>query len=145
MVLANTIPRSTWIGFDRLFDELDRVSHINEQGFPRHNIVKTSELEFRIELAVAGVSEDDVSIVVKDNKLVIEGQARKDDETVDYVHRGITSKSFTRQFRLAEHTVVDGADLSNGILTVYLRIDIPEEKKPREIKLGTKPKQLLTE
>lgn len=149
MVLSSAIssfPRSTWVGFDRLFDDLVQGQHsgASDTGFPRHNIIRTSDTEFMIELAVAGVSEEDISITVKDGKLMINGQGREDQEGVEYVHRGITSKPFNRVFRLAEHTVVDGAEMINGVLTVYLRIEIPEEKKPRQIPIGKRP-SLLTE
>lgn len=141
--MFNSFPRSTMIGFDRLFDEIEKLSHVQNDGFPKHNVIKKDDESYIIQLAVAGCSEEDISIELKENRLIITGNKRVDSDT-EYLHKGITTKDFGRTFRLAEHTVVDGAELENGILSVHLRIEIPEEKKPRTIPIGkVTDKQLL--
>lgn len=134
---------STMVGFDRLFDEIENQLNRSTDGFPKHNVIKHSDTEYTIQLAVAGCSEDDLTIEVKESNLIVTGKKR-DDSDVRYVHKGITSKDFTRTFRLAEHTVVDGANLDNGVLSIHLRIELPEEKKPRTIPIGkTADRKLL--
>lgn len=141
--MLSTFPRSTMIGFDRLLDEVEKFSANQNDGFPRHNVIKTSDDSYVIQLAVAGCSEEDITIEVKENRLIITGNKRKD-EDYEYLHKGITTKNFGRTFRLAEHTVVESATLENGILSVYLKIEVPEEKKPRIIPIGkTTDRQLL--
>ena len=95
-------------------------------------------------MAVAGFSEQDIDITVKENSLLISGQTAKtsDDAEKTYLHRGIASRSFERRFDLADHIIVTGADLENGLLNISLVREIPEEKKPRKINIGSKAPKL---
>lgn len=124
------------IGFDNMFDELMRVSaQQSNQNYPPYNVVKYGEDKFAIELAVAGFREGDIAITVDGNVLTIEGEQVQnlDDITKEYVHRGISSRTFTRTFTLADHVEVVDASSSNGILTISLERKVPEELKPKKI------------
>ena len=128
-----------FIGFDRLFDEMDRVfentPNNGSGGYPPYNIAKLNEDEFMISLAVAGFAMDDLSIEKDKDVLKIEGSTPKGDEDVNYVHRGIAGRNFVREFNLAEHDDVKSAKLENGMLNVHLVRDVPEEMKPKKIKI----------
>tara|TARA_B100002019_G_scaffold54947_2_gene47049 strand:- start:3071 stop:3484 length:414 start_codon:yes stop_codon:yes gene_type:complete len=122
------------IGFDRLFQQLQAQSVINQQNYPPYNIVKVDDENFVIELAIAGFDKKEVTIELEKNVLTIQG-ASEDDEK-EFVHKGLASRSFTRQFTLAEDVVVKGGKLENGILKVELERVIPEEDKPVKIKIS---------
>jgi|TARA_B110000908_G_C10263413_1_gene461195 molecular chaperone IbpA len=144
------VPRSLFVGFESLFDELEGIHNSARSGndnYPPHNIVKISDEKFLIELAVAGFNESDISLEVKDGILKVRGKTS--DEKRDYAWKGISSRKFEKSFRLSEFVVIDGADLVNGILVVYARVEVPEERRPRKIEIGSagisKKKELLTE
>ena len=128
-------PRAGFIGFDHLFNELERVhSKANNSGYPPHNVIKESETEFIIQVAVAGFKESQIDIEVKDGFLNISGDSTETEEgVVDYIHKGISSKRFSRTFRLSEHVEVTGAALQDGILVIHLEYVVPEELRPRKI------------
>lgn len=129
-----TWPRSSFVGFDRIWNELDTAltSGVdNTNVFPRHNIVKVSEESYEIELALAGYDQEDLNVEVEEGLLVISGE--KEDDSVDYLHKGISTKKFRRSFRLAEHVIVSGAKFVNGLLVISLEQEVPEEKKPQTI------------
>ena len=132
------VPRSLFIGFDPILNELERIHSAgrSQDNYPPHNVVKIDNDNFNIELAVAGFSEEDISVEVKDGILLIKGQHLDDDER-EYAHKGISSRKFEKSFRLSEFVVIDGADLEDGILVVYARVELPEEKRPRKIELGS--------
>jgi molecular chaperone IbpA len=109
--------------------------------YPPHNVVKKDDINFSIELALAGYNKEQLTVEVKDGILVVSGGKEGDSER-EYLHRGISAKKFTRTFRLSEHVVVDGADFIDGLLVIDLRVEVPEEKRPRLIPIGT---ELLTE
>lgn len=123
------------IGFDRMFDGLNRTFANSKQdgNYPPHNRVKIDETHYAIQLAVAGFSEDELDIEFKDNQLTIRGEQSKNKEEVEYVHRGISARNFTRTFPLAEHVEVKGATVVDGILAISLELVIPEEEKPKKI------------
>ena len=140
--------RST-VGFDRL-SRLLETSMLNEQtqAYPPYNIVKVSEDEYRITMAVAGFGEDDIEIVSQENQLTVQGRAQPKaaEKGVTYLHRGIAERAFERRFQLADHIKVTGADLTNGLLTVSLVREVPETLKPRKIEIkGATPKEPLIE
>lgn len=139
-----TFPYSNFIGFDHLLNEIDRMSNASDASFPRHNVVKFSDNEFAIELALAGYKKEDLSIEMKEGNLTVSGNSSAGVD-YEYLHKGISSKKFTRTFKLAEHILVDSADFVDGILSIFLRLEIPEEKLPKTISIGNGPKQLLTE
>jgi molecular chaperone IbpA len=133
------VPRSLFVGFESLFDELEGIHNSARSGndnYPPHNIVKIDEEKFHIELAVAGFTEKDISLEVKDGILKVKGRVESDEKR-EYAFKGISSRKFEKSFRLSEFVVIDGADLENGILVVYARVEVPEERRPRKIEIGS--------
>ena len=128
------------IGFDSMFDRLlgPSTQHVsNSQGYPPYNIRKEGDTKYFIELAVAGLSEDDLEVELKESVLEIRSKQSTEDEA-NYVHRGIAKRSFQRSFTLSDDIVVKGCGLVNGMLTVELEKVIPEEKRARLIPIGSK-------
>ena len=126
------------IGFDSMFDRLlgGNMQHVsNSQGYPPYNIRKEGEAKYIIEMAVAGLSEDDLEVELKEGTLSIRSKQSTDDQS-DYVHRGIAKRQFERSFALSDDIVVKGCDLTNGMLIVELEKIIPEEKRARLIPIG---------
>ena len=128
-----SFPHSRFIGFDHVWDEIEKVTALgaNEKGFPRHNIVKYSDTEYAIELALGGYERADLDIETKPGVLIVRGTPAED--TKEYLHKGITTKKFVETFRLADHVVVDGAGFVNGLLVINLRVELPGEQRPRKI------------
>ena len=132
------------IGFDNLFDDLMRVNaQQSNNNYPPYDIVQINDDEYMISLAVAGFGHDNLSIT-KDNKfLIIEGKHRRDavdneDATAKYLHKGISERSFRREFQLADHVEISNAHLELGILNVHLKREVPEEAKPKTIAISYK-------
>ena len=130
--------RST-VGFDRLFSALDQfVSADAVPTYPPYNIERTGENAYRVTVAVAGFTEADLSIEVKENALTLKGERKPDpDRKVEILHQGIAARGFERRFQLADYVQVTGAALENGLLHVDLVREIPEAKKPRQIQIAT--------
>ena len=121
------------VGFDNMFDDLLRTSQANT-NYPPYNIVKHGDDSFAIELAVAGFKDGEISIQVERNQLTVKGEQAVDlDNQVEYLHRGISARSFARTWTLADHVEVAGAKSENGILTISLERKVPEEQKPKSI------------
>jgi len=127
------------IGFDNMFDDLMRVNaQQSSTNYPPYDIVQVNDDEYMISVAVAGFGYDDLS-VTKDKKiLVIEGKhsretVENDDSTAKYLHKGISERSFRREFQLADHVEITGAHLELGILSIHLKREVPEEAKPKTI------------
>lgn len=139
---ANTLPFNTrdLIGFDSLFDDLYRLSSRATDNFPRHNVIKHSDESYTLELAVAGYSSDEMNAEVRDGRLIVKGEKDVEvlNENDEYIHKGISTKNFHKEFRLSEHMVVRDAGYDNGILWFKLEIELPEEKKPRQINFTSK-------
>jgi molecular chaperone IbpA len=133
-------PRGSFIGFDHLFDELDRVARHANDHYPPHNIVKVSDTDYLIELAVAGFAQDELQIEVNDRTLTVRGEHVSKGR--EYIHKGISAKKFSRTFRLSEYVQVHGADLVDGILAVSLKVVLPEEKRPRTIEINSNREEL---
>lgn len=135
--------RST-VGFDRMSQLLDSALRVDEAqlSYPPYNIEKTGEDSYRITMAVAGFGQDDLSIVGEENSVTISGKAQEVPEGVEYLHRGIARRAFQRRFELADHIKVKGAELVNGLLHLDLVREVPEEQKPREIKISAAPKSV---
>ena len=124
------------VGFDRVFDLLDNVAGQTANGYPPYNIEKAGDNAYRIVMAVAGFAEAELSLTQKENELLVTGQtAPNADEGKQYLYRGIAGRNFERRFQLADHVKVTGAKLTNGLLTIELQREIPEEKKPRAIEI----------
>src|SRR5579863_9362898 len=126
--------RST-IGFDRLMNLVDSATRV-DASYPPYNIEITGENAYRLTMAVAGFGAEDIEINVKENALLVNGKAKKEDETASYLHRGIARRAFERRFQLADHIKVAGASLNNGLLHVDLVREIPETLKPRKIEIA---------
>jgi molecular chaperone IbpA len=135
--------RST-IGFDRLASMLDDLSAFDAPAYPPYNIEKLGEDEYRITMAVAGFSENDLHIELKQNTLTISGKkSERSENEGEVLHQGIASRAFERRFQLADFVEVRGAALENGLLHVTLKREIPEAMKPRSIAINGKgPKSI---
>jgi len=133
------------VGFDRLFDEFfTNPVNISAQSYPPYNVARVTddegEVSYEITLAVAGFTEDDIEIVVENNHLKVSGKsgvlAEEAGTKVEYIHKGIAERNFTRTLRLADHVEVANAFLQDGILKIKLVVNIPEEAKPKTIKIS---------
>ncbi|MDZ4058258.1 MAG: Hsp20 family protein [Polynucleobacter sp.] len=132
----------TTIGFDHLADLVDRTLHqATDDGYPPYNIERSNADAYRITIALAGFSADDVSVTAEQNTLTVEGsKATKDDR--DYLYRGIAARPFRRIFNLADYVQVKQADLKDGLLTIDLVRELPEAMKPRRIAINGAPTQI---
>ena len=131
--------RRSTVGFDRLFDMLENSGGAQAQeNYPPFDLIKLGDNDYRIELAIAGFTPDEIDITAQQNVLIVSG--RKSDETEqgdgDFIYRGIANRSFERRFALADHIQVKGADLKDGLLSIELVREIPEAMKPRKIDIG---------
>ena len=133
--VKSLFPRSAFVGFDHLFDELDRVARHANDNYPPHNIVKFDDTTYHVELAVAGFAENELQIEVKDRSLYVRGEHKNRGR--EYIHKGISAKKFNRTFRLSEYVEVNGANLTDGILAIELKVIVPEEKRPRQIDINS--------
>jgi molecular chaperone IbpA len=125
--------RST-VGFDRLFDMLDRVTE-PQTHWPPYNIERKGEDQYFITMAVAGFAPDEIEIVQQENTLLVTGGKRSEPQDVECLYRGIANGSFRQSFNLADHVKVVAAALDNGLLKIELMREVPEELKPRQIKI----------
>ena len=141
------------VGFDRIFDLLENAARLQPiDNWPPYNIEKTGEDQYRITMAVAGFSPDEIDVVQQENTLLVNGQKHPDPEGVQVLHRGIATRAFKQSFNLADHVKVTGAILENGLLTIELVREVPEALKPRRIEIassgqkslaqGSKPQQI---
>jgi molecular chaperone IbpA len=125
------------VGFDRLLDLLSQAERVEASAaWPPYNIEKVAEDEYRITMAVAGFTPDEVELTQHDTTLLVTGQRKGQDGERQYLHRGIAGRTFRQKFNLAEHVKVTGAALENGLLTVSLKREVPEALKPRRITIG---------
>ena len=128
--------RRSTVGFDRLFDLLENgTSFQTTDTYPPFDLEQRGEDRYRITLAVAGFREDEVEITAQQNLLVVAGRKQSEDER-SYVHRGISARSFERRFVLGDYVQVKSAELKDGLLSIELAREIPEEMKPRKIRIG---------
>jgi molecular chaperone IbpA len=123
------------IGFDTMFDTLEhRFANQLSNNYPPHNIIKTGETQYEIQVAVTGFNKAEVSVTIENNVLVIKGESIAEDYAPEqYLHRGLATRDFAREFPLAEHIEVEGAEIKNGMLIVKLIRNIPESAKPKII------------
>lgn len=138
MTRYNSIFPRHFVGFDSLLNELE-LRH-EDTNYPPYNIIKQGNNRYAIEIAVAGFSKDDIEITNEDRDLIV--KASKEQKDAEYLHKGISTKSFERNFRLAEHVQVVGADLSDGMLSIELEVVLPDEKRPKRIEIGGGQKDL---
>jgi len=132
----------TAIGFDRLARLMDTAASSAEaSGYPPYNIEKLGDESYRLTMAVAGFKPEELDLTVKDNTLLISGRPAAETQKHEVLYRGIAGRAFERRFVLADHIVVEGAEMNNGLLHVGLKRVVPEALKPRriEVSTGTKP------
>jgi molecular chaperone IbpA len=126
------------VGFDRMFNELDRllqVNHGNNNGYPPFNLEKLDDHAYRITMAVAGFTEKDIEVTLQENTLTVTGAKTEEDTTANYLHRGIANRSFKREFVIGDRVEINTASLKDGMLVIDLTEVIPEESKPKKIPL----------
>jgi molecular chaperone IbpA len=141
---AYSIPRSWTVGFDQFFDRIE--SSQNNQTYPPHNVIKHSDNSFEIAIAVAGFKEEDLKVTLDKSQLKIEGNDSASSD-VEYLHKGIGTRKFEKSFDLAEHVQVKGVTLANGVLSITLEKEIPEELQPKVFDINGKSseKEFLSE
>ena len=125
----------TGVGFDRLAKMLDEVNTVDAPTYPPYNIERTGDDTYRITMAVAGFTPDELAIEVKSHALTVTGEKADRSEQVNFLHRGIAARNFERRFQLADHVEVTGAEIENGLLHIDLKRELPEAMKPRTIKI----------
>ena len=135
------------VGFDRMQRVMDATLRTDAAtlSYPPYNIETRGNDAYRVTMAVAGFSSDDVEVTIAEDTLTVAGDSTREDEGVTYLHRGIAGRSFERKFQLAEHIEVKEAVLRDGLLYIDLERRIPEEKKPRKIEIGTAPRAAASE
>jgi molecular chaperone IbpA len=121
------------IGYDRLFQQLMEMPEKDNQSYPPHNLIKESDTEFKIELALAGFTKEEVKVVQEEQTLTISGNNSEKEGNENILHKGIASRAFTKTFDLAENIEVTEASFENGMVIIKLRQDIPEDKMPKLI------------
>lgn len=129
------------VGFDRIFDDMERrYANSVQTNYPPYNIARLEENLYEIELAVTGFEKDEINVTVEQNELTITGKNKDVTDaaveyysTVEYLHRGLALRDFERKFTLAEHMKIQSAEIKNGVLTIRIEREIPEEMKPRVI------------
>lgn len=126
------------VGFDQIADLMDRVlaSDTNQSTYPPYNIEKTDDDSYRISIAVAGFSENELSVEARENALIVAAK-KADEDTKTYLHRGIATRAFERRFHLADHVRVVGASHADGMLHIELQREMPEALKPRRIEIAS--------
>ena len=127
----------SFIGWDTTFKDIEKLGERmvkNSGNFPPYNVIKVDEDTYLIEFAVAGFTKENIKVSQEKNALIIEG-SMDEDEDIEYLHKGIATRSFTRVIALAEYVEVQGAEFKNGILTVTLERILPEEEQPKTIKI----------
>ena len=137
MTFFSTPMARQFVGFDSLFDELNALADRKEANYPAYNIAKDDDEHYRIELALAGFSTDEITIQTEKGILTIE--ANKAEERGNYIHQGIAKRGFSKMFRLAEYMKVDDARFVDGILTVFLHREVPEADRPKQISINANP------
>jgi molecular chaperone IbpA len=124
------------VGFDTMFDQLERRFAGQPNNYPPHNVIKTGDNSYEIQIAVSGFDKSEIKVEVDQDQLVITGErAKEDDADIEYLYRGLATRNFVKSLTLAEFMEVRDANIKNGILTVLIERIIPESLKPRQIKI----------
>lgn len=126
------------IGFDRLFNDVERrYANSAQNNYPPCNIYRTSDTDYVVEMAVTGFSKDEITVEVDQNELVIKAQTKTPNESaaIEYIHRGLAARDIEKRFGLTEHMEVGEAVVANGLLTVYIKLIVPDAPKPRQIEV----------
>ncbi|WP_295317430.1 Hsp20 family protein [Roseobacter sp.] len=127
------------VGFDQIADLMDRVltTEGTQPSYPPYNIEKLDDDSYRISVAVAGFSEADLSVEVRENALIVSARKADEDQDRTYLHRGIATRAFERRFHLADHVRVNGATHADGMLHIELHREVPEALKPRQVSISS--------
>jgi molecular chaperone IbpA len=129
------------LGFETILRDIESIMQNSVETvsdkFPPHNIIKVNDTHYMVELAIAGFDEKEIDITVKDGLMTVKGEKQQADNEVNYLHKGIGTRSFSKTIRLADTIEVEGAAFKNGILSIGLENIIPESKKPKKIEIGT--------
>jgi molecular chaperone IbpA len=134
------------VGFDRLARLLNEATHTESQkSYPPYNVEVVDEGKYRITMAVAGFTKDEIDIEIEKDSLKVTGQKARENQEHNYLHQGIATRSFSRTFRLADHVKVQGAGMQNGMLNIELELEVPEEMKPRKIAINDPAEARLIE
>lgn len=135
--------RST-VGFDQIANLMDRVltAETTQPSYPPYNIEKLEDDAYRISIAVAGFSEADLSVEVREKSLIVSARKADDEDGKTYLHRGIATRAFERRFHLADHVVVTGATHTDGMLHIELELQVPDALKPRQIQIASNPRAI---
>ena len=131
------------VGFDRLAQILETATVDQASGYPPYNIERTDENAYRIEIAVAGFRSEELNVEVKENLLTVQGRKTANDAERRFLHRGLAERDFERRFQLADYVMVTDAQLSDGLLSISLRRELPEALKPRRIEIATDSSPLI--
>ena len=140
MTFFSTPMARQFVGFDTLFEELNALADRKEPNYPAYNIAKDDEEHYRIEVALAGFSQQDINIQTEKGILTID--ANKAEDNGSYIHQGIAKRAFSKMFRLAEYMKVEEAQFVDGILTVFLYKEVPDADRPKTVSINTKAKKL---
>lgn len=124
---------------DRIFDSLGEIANerLKANGFPYYDIIRTDDNSFRFVFALAGYSEEEIEVLKEGQKLTVSASKVDNATETKYVHRGIAKSAFSRSFQLLPYSVIDSAELKNGLLTINVKVEVPEEQKPRKIEIVT--------
>lgn len=133
----------TGIGFDRLAHTLETANRVEAGGYPPYDIELIGDDQYRITMAVAGFTAEELEIEVKESKLKVSGRKTQDDPDRQFLHRGIANRNFERTYQLADYVRVDGADMTDGLLHIDLIREIPEAMKPRKIAIRGQDDKLI--
>jgi len=139
MLNTYNFPRDTFLGFDSIFDTLSQLNHSkSEVTYPPYNVVKKDDNHYLIEIAIAGFQKDEIDLTLEKGVLVVDGKKveYENNRNDEYIHKGISGRTFKRSFTLADTIKVIGADIINGLLVIGLENMVPEEDKPNTINLG---------
>ena len=131
---------SSFVGFDSLFEEIERMSSAKQSTYPAYDIKKVSATEFVIILALAGFSQEDLSVETRSGELTVFGSGEKNSHT-EFIHKGIAKRAFKKIFRLADFIEVDGAEFKDGLLSIFLHQETPKEEVPKKIIINQEPKR----
>jgi molecular chaperone IbpA len=135
----------TTLGFERFFDDVEKLLASDvakvSSSFPPHNIIKLDDSHYIVELAIAGFSKNEIEISVENGTLTVKGEKQEKETGVQYLHKGIGTRSFTKSLTIADTVEVKGAEFKDGILRIGLENVIPEHKKPRKIEIGSELKE----
>ena len=140
MTFFSTPIARQFVGFDTLFEELNALADRKEPNYPAYNIAKDDDEHYRIEVALAGLSQNDITIQTEKGILTI--AASKGEDNNNYIHQGIAKRAFSKMFRLAEYMKVEDAQFTDGILTVFLHKEVPDADRPKQIAINMKSRKL---